>query len=63
MEFLVLKFLFFKQAKWDKNKHIDTENKVVITIEQKVLGRAKWVQGDVLVTEGKYILAGQKINK
>ena len=44
--------------------NIDTENQVVIITEQKMLGRAKWVQEiDVLLTEGKYILAGPKINK
>ena len=62
MEFLVLKFLFFKQGKWDKNKHRYREPSSD-NHRTEDAGEGKMGTGDVLLTEGKYILAGPKINK
>ena len=37
----------------NKNKHIVTENKVVVTIGERVEGRAKWVKGiNCMVMDG-----------
>ena len=43
-----------KQTKPNKNKHVDTENRVVVTRGKEVGKRAKWVKEiKRVVTDGK----------
>ena len=49
-----------EQTKQNKDQHIDTENRLVVTRGERGWGRAKWVKGvNSMVTDGNYTFGGE----